>query len=270
METTSPPPPTRYVAIGDSTTEGVGDDLPGGALGGWADRFAVALAGRNPDLLYANLAIRGRRTAQILDEQVPAALALQPDLISAVVGVNDLVAPAVDIDEFDRNVDALFGALRRDGATVLSATLPDLSGLVPLPRRVLDELRRRHVAVNSALTARATAHGVLLLPLADMVAAADRRVWRPDRIHPNPVGHALLAHGMLQLLDGDPMTVSAQRCEGYGTLPYARAGMLWSAAWAGRHLLPRTVRRLRGRSSGDGRTAKRPEYMRVPPEGAFP
>ena len=170
--------PTRFVAIGDSTTEGIGDELPDGTPRGWADRFAAALAERNPDLLSANLAIRGRRTAQILAEQADAALALQPDLISAVVGVNDLVAPSLDVDEFDR--------------------------------------------VNGILTTRAAEHGVMILPLADLPAGTDRRVWRP--------------------------------------------GAAASASWIGRYLVPRTIRRLRGKSSGDGRCAKRPELVRVGPD----
>ena len=55
-------PWSRFVAIGDSFTEGVGDpeaDSPGG-LRGWADRFAEVLAEHNSDLAYANLAVRGK------------------------------------------------------------------------------------------------------------------------------------------------------------------------------------------------------------------
>jgi lysophospholipase L1-like esterase len=253
----------RYVAIGDSTTEGVGDDLPDGSLQGWADRFAAALSRRSGTLHYANLAIRGRTTAQIRREQAAPALALQPDLISAVVGVNDLVATQCDVDGFSREVDALFAMLRRDGATVLSSTLPDLSGLLPAPRQVRASLRGRQSAMNAVLTGRADEHGVLLLPLADMESATDRRVWRPDRLHPNPVGHALLADGMLHLLDGRPITVSARDEPGYGFTAYARAGLLASAGWVARYLAPRTVRRLRGKSSGDGRVAKLPAYTEL-------
>jgi hypothetical protein len=184
-----------------------------------------------------------------------------------VVGVNDLVAARFDLASFDKEVDKLFAILRASGATVLSATLPDLGALVPLPGRVLDQLRDRHGDVNAVLRTRAAEHGVALLDLDGLVEALDRRVWRPDRLHPNPVGHALLAEAMLQLLDGQEVTVSAQTYEGYGSLPYARAGALSSAAWAGRYLVPRTVRRLRGRSSGDGRAAKLPDYVALPGGG---
>ena len=83
----------RYVAVGDSFTEGIGDIGPDGVPRGWADRFAEELAVRNPDLQYANLAVRGRRMRSIVAEQLPAALRAEPDLISLVGGVNDVLRP---------------------------------------------------------------------------------------------------------------------------------------------------------------------------------
>jgi lysophospholipase L1-like esterase len=64
----------RYVAIGDSTTEGLDDPYPGGAgYRGWADRLAGRLAELQPDLRYANLVIRGRLAAQVHAEQLELA-----------------------------------------------------------------------------------------------------------------------------------------------------------------------------------------------------
>ena len=73
---------TRYVAIGDSQTEGLwdGDDSVG--ILGFADRLAAMLDALHPGLRYANLAMRGRRIRDVLDDQLPVALAMRPDLIS--------------------------------------------------------------------------------------------------------------------------------------------------------------------------------------------
>ena len=87
----------RYVALGDSFTEGVGDHdprLPNGVRG-WADRVAEVLATHADDFRYANLAIRGRKMAAILAEQVEPALALHPDLVSVYAGGNDILRPRV-------------------------------------------------------------------------------------------------------------------------------------------------------------------------------
>src|ERR1700677_4151624 len=51
----------RYVAIGDSATEGLGDPVGPGGFRGWADRLAERLAKTNPTVQYANVAVRGRR-----------------------------------------------------------------------------------------------------------------------------------------------------------------------------------------------------------------
>jgi lysophospholipase L1-like esterase len=87
-------PWSRYVAIGDSFTEGIGDPEPRSPGGhrGWADRVAEVLSGQTEDFAYANLAIRGRLLQQILDEQIEPALALHPDLITVSMGGNDELA----------------------------------------------------------------------------------------------------------------------------------------------------------------------------------
>src|SRR3954463_14076734 len=107
------PPWTRFVAIGDSFTEGIGDpepESPGGHRG-WADRVAEVLAAGTEDFAYANLAIRGRLLQQILDEQVEAALELKPDLISVSAGGNDIIRPGTDPDDVSRRFEAMIERL---------------------------------------------------------------------------------------------------------------------------------------------------------------
>src|SRR3978361_1127546 len=90
---------TRSVALGDWFTEGVGDphrSSPNG-LRGWADHVAVALAQTNPELRYANLAVRGRRMDEILADQVQTAVMLEPDLVTVYAGMNDLLLVRNDI-----------------------------------------------------------------------------------------------------------------------------------------------------------------------------
>ena len=71
------------VALADSFSEGVGDPWPDGrTCRGWADRLAEILAAQTPGLRYANLAIRGKTLAEVLGDQVPAAVAMRPDLVT--------------------------------------------------------------------------------------------------------------------------------------------------------------------------------------------
>ena len=109
----------RYVALGDSFTEGVGDHdptLPNGVRG-WADRVAEGLAAGAPDFGYANLAIRGRKMDAILAEQVEPALALRPDLVSLYAGGNDILRPKVSIDALVQRYDEASAGWPRPGRT---------------------------------------------------------------------------------------------------------------------------------------------------------
>ena len=96
---------SRYVALGDSFTEGVGDPHPTSPSGlrGWADHVAVALAQANPDLRYANLAVRGRRMNEILDEQLQAAIMMEPDLVTIYAGMNNLLLVRNKVDVLQHN-----------------------------------------------------------------------------------------------------------------------------------------------------------------------
>ena len=122
----------RYVALGDSFTEGVGDhdaDRPNGVRG-WADRVAEVLAEQADPFGYANLAIRGRKMAGVLAEQVEPAVALEPDLVTIYAGANDILRPKVDIDTIVAAYDEGVGRLASTGARVLMFTGFDL-GLAP-------------------------------------------------------------------------------------------------------------------------------------------
>src|SRR5258706_8888938 len=127
------PPFQRYVAIGDSTVEGLDDPDGRGGYRGWADRLAQKLAAAQGSVLYANLAIRGRTTRQIRREQLDAAVAMQPDLVAVVSGTNDLLRPRFDPDALREDVEAMQGALTGTGSTVITFTPPDLRDLKPLP-----------------------------------------------------------------------------------------------------------------------------------------
>jgi len=91
---------TRYVALGDSSTEGLEDPGSNGRHRGWADRLALHVAqSQGTPLLYANLAIRGRKTRHLVDEQLEPALAMRPDLATVFAGTNDIIRSNFNLDQ---------------------------------------------------------------------------------------------------------------------------------------------------------------------------
>lgn len=243
----------RYVALGDSGTEGVGDEPhPDGSERGWADRLAEFLAEANPDLLYANLAVRGRRLFEVHEQQLGPALALEPDLATVVAGINDVIRPRADLDEALFHLDEMLHDLRAAGATVVTATYPDVSPINPIARLA----RKRLHHFNEGVRAAAAARGALLVEAEDFPVLADRRMWCDDRLHLSPEGHRSLASATarrLGLSDAgtDPPTEITRH----------RRRVAEELRWARTFLLPWVRRRLTGRSSGDGRYAKRPDLQ---------
>ncbi|MFB6829586.1 SGNH/GDSL hydrolase family protein [Streptomyces hydrogenans] len=251
----------RYVALGDSQTEGVGDgnDLTG--LRGWADRLAEHLARTDPGVRYANLAVRGRLAGAVRAEQLPAALALRPDLATVVAGVNDLLRPGFDADETAGHLEAVFAALAGQGVHVATLTFPDVGRITPLAR----PLAPRVHALNDRIREAARRHGVTVAETAHHEVVTDPRMWSADRLHASPLGHARIAEAVADALslpgsgDGWARPLPPRPAP---TRLRAAAGEL---AWAGSFLGPWLARRVRGRSSGDGRAAKRPELLPVVP-----
>src|SRR3954451_2869607 len=247
----------RFVALGDSTTEGLMDPLPDGSgFRGWADRLAEILAAIEPDLQYANLAVRGKLARQVRETQLEPALALSPDLVSLLAGLNDMLRRNVDVAAVIGELDGMVARLRDAGADVLLFTLPDPVPINPLATAAAARLAR----LNDANPGVSTPRGALLVELDRHSVSSDRRLWNEDRLHANAEGHrriaAAAAHAM-GLPDTDMSWTAAFR----STLgPRSRRS---HAVWFGRYFTPWLIRRLRGRSSGDGRVAKRPELEPV-------
>ncbi|HEX7678016.1 MAG TPA: SGNH/GDSL hydrolase family protein, partial [Thermoanaerobaculia bacterium] len=161
----------RYVAIGDSTVEGLDDPDGRGGYRGWADRLAQKLAAEQGSVLYANLAMRGRTTRQIRREQLEAAVAMQPDLVAVVSGTNDLLRPRFDPDALRDDVETMQDALAGTGATVITFTLPDLGDIMPLARMV----RGRLLRMNDIIRAAAARSGTIVCDFAAYPVASDPR-----------------------------------------------------------------------------------------------
>jgi lysophospholipase L1-like esterase len=255
-----------YAAIGDSFTEGVGDDLPDGGVRGWADLVAVGLAlaaregdgaasdgagdGASAPFGYANLAIRGRLLAPIVDDQLPAAIALKPDLLSLNGGGNDIMRPKVSIESVaDRLREATDAALAA-GIHVLLLSGGNPTRHIPLGSRI--QVRGDRLA--EAVRDRLPASGVTFVDNWADDVLTDLRYWSVDKLHLNALGHRRVAGNVLRALGAPVPDWSGEDLE------LTRPGTL--AYWRG-YVLPWIGRRLTGRSSGDGREPKRATLLPV-------
>ncbi|MGW0585367.1 SGNH/GDSL hydrolase family protein [Streptomyces sp. NPDC002920] len=246
-----------YVALGDSQTEGLGDGDDTVGLRGFADRLAEHLSAVNPGLRYANLAVRGRVAGQVRSEQLGPALALRPDLATVVSGVNDLLRPRFDAAEVAGHLEEMFAALTVAGAHVVTLTFPDVGKIAPLARPI----RSRVFDLNTRIRAAAARHGVTVAETGRQAVATDPRLWSADRLHASPLGHERIAAAVAQAIhlpgSDDAWTLPLPPRRVPTAVQAAGAELRWAAAFLG----PWLGRRLRGQSSGNGRTAKRPQLL---------
>lgn len=254
----------RFVALGDSCAEGLDDPYPDGSgYRGFADLAAERLAVLEPDLHYANLAVRGRRLDQIRTEQVPLAVDLRPDLVTLFGGGNDVLQGHWRTDAAAANLNAAVGALSEVARTVILFTLPDIARRLPGMRR----LRPRVDLLNDLIVAAAARHRTLLVDVREDPCAEDPRLYGADRLHLGELGHRRVAGHVLTALDL-PAEDWLTPLPPAGREPYWRsAARQWT--WVRHHVMPAvrdTVHnRLIGRQPGDGFVPKRPELARLDP-----
>lgn len=255
----TPPPFNRYVALGDSQSEGLWDGDDNAGVNGFADRLAVLLDAQRPGLLYANLAIRGKRIRDVIDEQLPPTLEMTPDLITSCIGMNDVTRPGRLFDRALADLEYLHRRLADTGATVVTTTFPDLVDILPVGRLIAG----RVVEINGVIRDAAVRHGFRLVDLYAATSMADPETWSADRVHGSPRGHALFAAAAAEALgvpgsgsDWAQIRPDVQR-------PGFRSRMYSQALWTQNLLMPWLWRHARGLSSGDDRGPKRPALAPV-------
>jgi lysophospholipase L1-like esterase len=244
---------SRFVAVGDSYTEGMSDPYPGDRrYRGWADRLAVHLASHAPDLQYANLAVRGRMTQRIIDEQLPVALEMKPDLVSFACGVNDLMRPSFEIDQWRPTYEAAVRRLRESGADVLITAFGDPTGRPGFPSKWIPRYRD----LNRATVEIAHEYDCRLVDFWPRKPLDRDIYWSDDRLHLSSLGHQVTAE-LAALALGVPYDVDS-----HVLAPDVRPSLARrraeDARWLTTHAVPWLLRHARGQSSGDGIEPKRP------------
>ncbi|MEZ2372618.1 SGNH/GDSL hydrolase family protein [Arthrobacter sp. RCC_34] len=254
----------RYLALGDSFTEGVGDRhplMPNGVRG-WADRVAERLAKAEPGWEYANLAIRSKRLRHIIDEQLEPALAMNPTLISLYAGGNDILDVGTDMDRLMEEYRGLVASLASTGAKLILFTGYDVK-----VSALLEPLKKRNTFYNERVREIAAEHDAILVDYWCFDAYSDPRMWDTDRLHMSKAGHKYLAARVLEQL-GVPHRIKEKDWEP----PTPRGFREWEAAqrrWVHDWVLPLFGRKLRGVTLGDTLGPRWPEPVKVPRKGGL-
>jgi lysophospholipase L1-like esterase len=247
----------RYVALGDSFTEGVGDDRPDGTVRGWADLVAEGLAASGARVLYANLAIRGRLLGPIIEQQLEPALALGPTLVTFNGGGNDMLRPRSDQRMLLELIAGALDRIAQSGAQLVLLSGANPTGGLPMQARI----QAKGDALNERVVALATERGVLFADNWTDGELTRSAYWSHDRLHLGPVGHHRVAARVLATLGYEHPAAWTIDAPGGASEKNFRDELTYYRE----HVVPWIRRRLTGRSSGDGRAAKYGAWTEVAP-----
>lgn len=249
-----------YVALGDSLTEGLCDISPQnpGDYFGWADRLAYILAYANPEreqpFRYANLALRSKKVADVINHQLPRALELQPDLMSIFIGANDLSGVKADPDRLAVQLESGVQQVVAQGSQLMLVTnfKPQF--------RFLNNLRRRAEIYNENIQEIAQKHHAIVLDFWNLHEFYDRSNWAEDRVHMSSRGHRILAYRAAEVLGApNARLFSEMELNVHENLP--EQDQVNNIFWMWKHARPWMIRKLQGRSAGDGLSAKHDDYI---------
>ena len=253
----------RFIALGDSYTEGMSDEKKYGNYRGWADRTADVMAVSYADFTYANLAVRGKLVHQVVDEQIEAAISQvtgPKTLVSFHAGANDVIRPNYRADlVLPLYADAV-RRLAASGATILLFTVLERTGNTGKAAKMWETRFREF---NRNVRAVAEEVGAIIADANEEPAFSDRRFLAFDRLHLNSMGHDRVAQAVLELLDlpfdknwREPLPPAKDQ----PVVFRAWITSMWFITFA----LPWMWRRARGKSSGDGRSCKYPIAIHWP------
>lgn len=247
----------RFVAIGDSFTEGVGDELPDGSVRGWADLAAQGWAdSRGESIEYANLAIRGKLVWPIVEQQLEPALALKPTHLSFNGGGNDMLRPRTSITHIANAFSQVLRRCDEEGVQLILLSGANPSAQLPLSRLIQGRGDDMSAEVVARVDGRDDVIRALNWPDAELSYPS---YWSEDRLHMNSRGHHRVAARVLDAL-GERVP------DGWWSLPeQPEAAALARREYFREHLGPWVKRRVTGTSSGDGRIPKFGAWAEVAP-----
>lgn len=210
-------PGARLLFIGDSVTD-CGRLRPVGAgsrpaLGqGYVAEVYDLLGSRAAErpIRITNMGIGGNTVMDLASRWDADVLALGPDWLSVMIGINDVWR---QFDGIDPGASVRLDEFWETYSGLVARTRPLLKGLVLMTPYYVQSLRSDPMRslmddYGRAVKDLAARHGALIVDtqaaMDDALARIDSTVIAPDRVHPTEIGHRILAHAFLRAVGFTP------------------------------------------------------------------
>ncbi len=179
----------RFVAIGDSFTEGIGDEVEGIVLKSWVDHFVQLCVN---DIEYANFAKRGLVTKEIRSQQLEKALTFKPDLVSLIAGANDVLKGRWNLQTYKNDMEFMIDKLSKTGADIMIANLPDFTVRLPLASEKTSN-KEQLLEANEVILSLSREYKLHHVDFWNHHVVNENTLWSKDFIHPNSKGYVKVA-----------------------------------------------------------------------------
>ncbi|OTZ53103.1 lipase [Bacillus thuringiensis] len=180
----------RFLAIGDSFTEGIGDEVEGIALKSWVDHFVQLCEN---DIEYANFAKLGLVTKEIRSQQLEKALTFNPDLVSLIAGANDVLKGRWNHDAYKNDMEFMIDSLSKAGADIIIANLPDFTVRLPFASEKKQVIKEQLLEANEVIHSLSREYKLHHVDFWNHHLVNDNMLWSKDLIHPNSKGYVKVA-----------------------------------------------------------------------------
>lgn len=240
------------------------DEIIDGNYRGWADRVADGLARGVSGFTYANLAVRGKLLQQVIDDQLPVALTYvtgPETLLSFHAGANDVIRPGYNATFAKEKYAAAVRKAANSGATLMLFTVLEDTGNEGRTARMWKE---RFGTFNTMVREVGAEVGAIVHDGNSGTLFQDNRFLAFDRLHINEDAHFRVAQAVLEKL-GYSFDESWKQPLPPMPKTFVFKRKATTIVWFFSFAIPWIIRRLRGKSSGDGRSAKYPSPISWPP-----
>lgn len=193
--------PFTYVAIGDSTVEGIGASKPTRT---YAYTIYTHIKLRFKHAAYFNFGKGGARVGDVLAQQLEPAVTAKPDLVTISIGANDIVRHT-KLSAFRARLETLINTLQQETqAVIIISNVPNFSILKAVPRPLKPVAKFRINRINNIIRDVAAAHDILLIDTYKQSTVFARQFPEAvftDNFHPSDFGYALWANTIVTAIE---------------------------------------------------------------------
>lgn len=193
--------PFTYVALGDSTVEGIGASKRERT---YAHTIYEHLKLRFKNVRYENFGKGGARVANVLREQIDRAVEANPDLVTISIGANDVVRHT-RVRSYRRQLTMLIERLQQEtSALIVITNIPNFSALRVVPRPLKPIVKFRIARLNACILAIADTHDIVHVDTyqqSTVIARQFPEAIYSDGFHPSDLGYALWANTIVTSLE---------------------------------------------------------------------